>query len=109
MSAGTLLGRSARLAPGLLETSRVRDANQAEPSRAVVRCTEFHPGGALLMTAGLDKRVRFFEVDGVKNAHVQSLFFKDMPVYCAAFANGGQQVGGPLDLCFKISALSVTI
>lgn len=55
-------GASARLAPGILETSRLKDANQHEPHESVVRSVEFHPDGQLLMTAGLDKRIRLFQV-----------------------------------------------
>ncbi len=32
------------------------------------------------------------QVDGVKNPKVQSVFFDDMPVHRAAFANDGAQV-----------------
>ena len=60
--AGALLGRNKRLAPGLIETTRLRDANQQEPSKAVVQSVEFHPNGQLLLTAGLDKRLRLFQV-----------------------------------------------
>ena len=38
------------------------DANKAEPSASVVRSVEFHPNGQLLLTAGLDKRLRLFQV-----------------------------------------------
>lgn len=61
-SAGPLLARGALLPAGLLEATRVRDANIAEPSPAVVQSVEFHPDGQVLMTAGLDKRLRFFQV-----------------------------------------------
>ena len=39
----------------------MRDANIAEPSKAVVQSIEFHPHGQVLMTAGMDKRLRFFQ------------------------------------------------
>ena len=39
----------------------MRDANIAEPSKAVVQSIEFHPQGQVLMTAGMDKRLRFFQ------------------------------------------------
>lgn len=61
-SAGRLLGRPAQLPPGLIEATRMRDANIAEPSKAVVQSVEFHPDGQVLMTAGMDKRLRFFQV-----------------------------------------------
>ena len=93
--AGGLLADSAvRLAPGLLETTRLRDGNQEEPCQSVVRSVEFHSNGQLLMTAGLDKRLRFFNVDGVRNPKVQSVFLEDMPLHKAAFAGGGTQASG---------------
>ena len=61
-SAGTLLGCSRVLPPHMLEAVRVKDANQQDPSRAAVQSVEFHPLGQLLMTAGLDKRLRLFQV-----------------------------------------------
>ena len=61
-SAGTLLGRSCLLPPHTLEAVRVKDANQQDPSLAAVQSVEFHPLGQLLMTAGLDKRLRLFQV-----------------------------------------------
>lgn len=89
---GGLLGDGGLLAPGELETSRLRDANAADAAEAVVRCLEYHPNGQLLLTAGLDKRLRFFAVDGDTNPLVQSLFLEDLPVHTAAFALGGTKV-----------------
>ena len=60
--AGALLGRNKQLAAGLIETTRLKDANQQEPSKSVVQSVEFHPAGQLLLTAGLDKRLRLFQV-----------------------------------------------
>jgi U3 small nucleolar RNA-associated protein 18 len=42
----------------------MQDANQHDPCHAVVRSVEFHPNGQLLLTAGLDKKLRFFQVRG---------------------------------------------
>ena len=92
VSAGGLLARSRQLPSGRLETTRLKDANQEEPSEAVVRSVEFHPGGQLLMAASLDRHLRFFSIDGVDNPRVQSIFLEDMPVHQAAFAGGGAQV-----------------
>ncbi len=43
------------------QVTPLSDANQAEPSSAVVRSVEFHPNGQLLLTAGMDKRLRLFQ------------------------------------------------
>ena len=47
----------------------MRDANIAEPSKAVVQSIEFHPDGQVLMTAGMDKKLRFFQARPL-NAHL---------------------------------------
>lgn len=60
--------------------------------QGVVRSVCFHPNAQLLLTAGLDKTVRFFNVDGKKNPRVQSLFLEDMPVAKAAFTGDGRKV-----------------
>jgi U3 small nucleolar RNA-associated protein 18 len=51
-----------RLPQGLLEVSRMKDANIAEPSNAVIQSVEFHRNGQLLLTAGFDHKLRFFQV-----------------------------------------------
>ena len=63
--ASNLLTGNSRLPAGLLEVTRVKDANQQEPCQAVVQSVEFHPGGQLLMTAALDKHLRFFQVNSL--------------------------------------------
>lgn len=60
--ATSLLVGGAVLPAGHLEATRVRDANQADPSKAAVQSVAFHPSGQLLLTAGLDKRLTFFQV-----------------------------------------------
>jgi hypothetical protein len=51
--------------------SRLRDANQHAASTAVVQSTRFHPNGQMLMTAGFDKKLRLFAVDGLRNPLLQ--------------------------------------
>lgn len=55
-------GSGRLLAPGSLELSRLRDANGASPSDAVVQSVQFHPNGQLMLTAGFDKRLKLFQV-----------------------------------------------
>lgn len=75
----------AALPKGLVDVSRVADANKSAPSYSIVSMGRFHPNGELFMTAGLDKTIRLFQIDCVKNPKVQSVLFEDMPVHCAAF------------------------
>jgi U3 small nucleolar RNA-associated protein 18 len=93
---GLLAGRrgaaGAALPAGVIELSRLKDANLAAPSDAVVRSVEFHPDGQLLLTAGFDKKLRLFSVDGVRNPLAQSVHLSDCPIQKAAFAAGGGAV-----------------
>ena len=41
----------------------------------------FHPRISALMTAGLDKTLRIFQVDGKVNRLLQSVHFPDLPIY----------------------------
>eukprot|EP00878_Enallax_costatus_P004426 GHUV01004666.1.p1 GENE.GHUV01004666.1~~GHUV01004666.1.p1 ORF type:complete len:513 (+),score=175.81 GHUV01004666.1:273-1811(+) len=91
-SAGGAASAGGLLAPGSIELSRLRDANGASPSDAVVQSVQFHPNGQLMLTAGFDKRLRLFQVDGLRNPLVQSLFLQDCPIHSAAFAAGGNAV-----------------
>ncbi|PKA63464.1 U3 small nucleolar RNA-associated protein 18 like [Apostasia shenzhenica] len=81
-----------KLLPGLLEYSRLTDANSSEPSNGPINSVQFHRNGQLLLTAGLDRRMRFFQVDGKRNTVVQSIFVEDCPVRKASFLPDGSQV-----------------
>jgi U3 small nucleolar RNA-associated protein 18 len=70
----------------------VKDANIVEPSEAVVRSVEFHKNGQLLMTAGFDKKLRFFQIDGKRNPKVQGIYLDDFPIAKAAFVPDGSGV-----------------
>ena len=86
--------KSGILPPGRLSVARMSDANQQEPrrSRCAIQTVDWHPNGQLLLTAGLDKRLHFFHVDGRDNPKLQTLFFEDSPVSRAAFASHGSHV-----------------
>jgi U3 small nucleolar RNA-associated protein 18 len=71
--------------PGRLDVTRVRDANAVERAAGVVRALAFHPTSALLLVGSADKRLSFFQADGVKSAHLQTVFLEDLPVRSAAF------------------------
>lgn len=90
--AGGLLQAPVALLPGRLNVSRVRDANRAEPSKAVVQALGWHHGGGVMFTAGLDKTLRFFAVDGRRNPKVASAHFDDLPIASAAWTGDGAEV-----------------
>jgi U3 small nucleolar RNA-associated protein 18 len=80
------------LPPGKLQCVRLRNANHASESKAVVQAAEFHPDAPVMITAGLDKTLRIFAVDGKENAVLQTVFFNDLPIMSAQFASGGNEV-----------------
>ncbi|XP_020572561.1 U3 small nucleolar RNA-associated protein 18 homolog isoform X2 [Phalaenopsis equestris] len=83
---------SVKLLPGLLEYSRLMNANSEEPSNGPINSVQFHRNGKLLFTAGLDRRLRFFQIDGKRNTLVQSIFLEDCPIRNASFLPNGSQV-----------------
>ncbi|CAH0481003.1 unnamed protein product [Peronospora belbahrii] len=103
-STDKMLESSGKLLPqGELEIIRVKDANQHAPSNAVVQSVQFHPNGQLILTAGLDKTLRLFQVDGSNNAKVESVFVQDLPMLDAKFTMAGQRavLTGPRQYFFS--------
>jgi len=135
--AARLIGGKSKFVPkSVLEVTRARDANAAAYSKSVVQAVQFHPTAPAILTAGLDKTVRLFQVhtlaaclpsppssassslplpvrpwqdmcghraafdilgilwqvDGKNNTLMQSTFIRDLPMSCAAFTRGGNEV-----------------
>lgn len=92
--AGRMLATAQRgvLPKGVIDTTRVRDANAAAPNKAAVNVAQFHPTASAMFTAGLDKTLRIFQVDGRDNALVQSIHFPDLPIASGAFVNHGREI-----------------
>ena len=83
---------SSRLLPGILEFSKMIDANVEESSNGPINSVQFHRNAQLLLTAGLDRRLRFFQIDGKRNTRVESIFIEDCPIRKASFLPEGSQV-----------------
>lgn len=91
-STGSVLGDDGGLREGEIKVTRVKDANMQAPSQGVVRSTRFHPNGQVLMAAGMDKTVRLFQIDGLRNPKLHSVMLKDFPVHCSEFIQNGKEV-----------------
>ena len=78
-----------RLPPNILKIMRCPDANQSDYNKAVVQAVHFHPGSdpdkPLLLTAGLDKTLRFFQVGAKKSEKVHGIHFPKLPIHSASF------------------------
>lgn len=72
-----LLGNAHQLPQNILNTMRCPDANQCDPNQATVQAVHFHPGSdperPLLLTAGFDKTLRFFQVGADKSEKVHGI------------------------------------
>jgi U3 small nucleolar RNA-associated protein 18 len=74
-SSSALVAQSIRL-------ERQPDANLMEPNKAAVQVVKFHPRHSkVLFTAGLDKTLRFFQIDGKTNPKVHGIHCKNIFIY----------------------------
>lgn len=80
------------LKPGSISIRRMQNANYEAPNKSVTNSVEFHPSGKLLLTAGLDRTLRIFQVDGKHNAKIQGVKLNDLQISSAHFTNGGDSV-----------------
>lgn len=84
------------LPPTLLNVVRARNGNLSDPNNSVVNATQFHPqsdeDSPLLMTAGMDKMLRFFRINddnnNGENTKIHGIHFPKMPITCASFLGG---------------------
>ncbi|PXF46939.1 U3 small nucleolar RNA-associated protein 18-like [Gracilariopsis chorda] len=76
----------------VLKLRVLNNANHEDPCQAEARCVEFHPSGRVLLTAGLDKTLRLFQVQGRDCTRVQSVHVKNFPIHRAKFSGGGKEV-----------------
>ena len=83
---------TAKLLPGMLDFSRLVDDNAQDPSSGPINSVQFHRNGQLMLVAGLDKHLRFFQIDGKRNPKIQSIFIEDCPVHKASFLPDGSEV-----------------
>ena len=50
-----------------------------------MKCVEFHPSARVMLTAGLNQKLSLFQVDGKKNAKIQTIFIEKFPILAAHF------------------------
>ena len=91
-----LLQASSRLPPRTLEVTRVADANRAQPSAAALSSVAFHPSGQLLLTAGLDRRLHFFQVQR------QQQLCEPVLTACTCASEGGAQLVAHTALVLRV-------
>ncbi|XP_063817325.1 U3 small nucleolar RNA-associated protein 18 homolog [Pseudophryne corroboree] len=89
---GNFLAKSSYLPSGILEMKRCLNANSERPCTSPLTTVQFHPLAQVIMTAGLDRSVSLFQVDGKLNPKIQSIHLEKFPVFRAQFSADGEQV-----------------
>jgi len=90
--ASSLLSAPTALPSAELSVKRTADLNAAGMSHSAVACIDWHPNAQLALTAGYDKTVRLFRVDGQANAKLQAVHLPRLPVSSAVFSPDGAHV-----------------
>lgn len=93
-------GRQGLVNKSKIDIKRLTNANIQSPSGCVVKSLEFHKGQhvesgknvSLLSVSGWDKKIKLFNVDGVENKLVSSLFFDNFPIYESRFTNSTEEM-----------------
>ncbi|CAO3648303.1 unnamed protein product [Mucor hiemalis] len=85
--------KNSTISPRKLDILRLKNANRAVgKSLRLIKSIAFHPNAQVMLTAGLDKTLRIFQIDGKINPKIQSVVFKDMPIHHAEFHPSGDQI-----------------
>lgn len=74
------------LSPTRILILRLKDANITKRGQGPILAMSFHPLHPLLLTGGMDKTLRIFNIDGRTNKLVSSVFFKDVPIRSCQFS-----------------------
>lgn len=79
-----------RLQPNILSVTRCPDANVGHYNSSTVQAVQFHPGSdedePLMLTAGMDKTLRFFKINGTEGSEkIHGIHFPHLPIHSAAF------------------------
>nr|XP_020478820.1 U3 small nucleolar RNA-associated protein 18 homolog [Monopterus albus] len=89
---GNFVASSDCLPSGLLRMKKCLHANSARPSEDRLTTVQFHPSAQVVMTAGLDRSISLFQVDGKTNPKIQSIHLERFPIHKAQFSTDGETV-----------------
>ncbi|XP_064323456.1 U3 small nucleolar RNA-associated protein 18 homolog [Phalacrocorax carbo] len=89
---GNFISNSESLPRGILKMRTCLPANQERFADGRLATVQFHPSAQVVMTAGHDRSVSLFQVDGIRNPRIQSIYLESFPIYKACFSVDGEQV-----------------
>jgi len=79
--------KTALLPKGVIDIKICTDANKEEPHQGRLKSVEFHPSARVMLTAGLGQKLTLFQIDGKKNAKIQTIFIDKFPILSAHFTH----------------------
>ena len=82
------------LPKGTVDIERLRDANQASKTEGDVKTVSFHPSPAVsvMLSAGGDRRLKLYTVDGHTNPLLQTVHIPSLPISAASFHPSGSHI-----------------
>ncbi|KAG8831431.1 hypothetical protein FRC17_003167 [Serendipita sp. 399] len=93
------------LEKGTINIERLRDANQSSSTEGDVKAVMFHPSPSVsvMLSAGGDRRLKLFTIDGKTNPLLQTVHIPSLPIGSAAFHPSGATIllTGPRPFFFK--------
>lgn len=103
--------KSSKIMPGRIEYSSLGDIAAQDTPGGPINSVQFHRNAQLLLAAGYDKKLRLFQVDGKKNALIQSICLEDCPIRKASFLPDGSQaiVSGRRKFFYSIDLVKTKI
>lgn len=79
------------ISPSRISITRLKDANYQKLSKGAVQAISFHPTHPILLTAGFDKTIRLYQIDGKTNNFITSYFLKNCPIMNSQFLPQGDK------------------
>lgn len=89
---GNYLAPSVDLPSDIIDIKKCTNANKENPSKGKIKSVEFLHNAELMLVAGMDSKLRLFQVDGKCNPKIESIGFDNFPIFKAHFTKDGEQV-----------------
>lgn len=84
--------KTPRLRPEVIDISRLKDGNDAAPSKSAIQCLSFHPTHPLLLTSGFDSTLRLYHIDRETNPLATAVHIRDSALTTALIHPMGAQI-----------------
>eukprot|EP00117_Sycon_ciliatum_P035220 scpid55567/ scgid26747/ U3 small nucleolar RNA-associated protein 18 homolog len=87
-----LAGKVSMLPKDVIEICREKDINFSKRPDAGIQSIHFHPSAPVVLTAGLHKQLKLYQVNNEDNPVLHSMFMKNFPIHSAQFTPDGSQI-----------------